>query len=242
MLNDDTPRLSVRTCLLGLRIEAEIADNPAALAAARPTPNAQSGSTPGSKRLARARRRPRSRAYACTGDGEYARALRRSEPDIWRAAGEQWHALERPRGLAYCLFRQAEAELLCAAPRRRAPACAGRTKSLSNSARNPLSPRPNRLPSSAASHSDRPAETGVVEIRDGAAVAYLRLTARERQVLDELAAGLSNREIADKLFLSHRTVGVHVSNLLAKLGARSRTEAAAAAAQLNLLDMGRNQS
>ena len=69
----------------------------------------------------------------------------------------------------------------------------------------------------------------------------MRLTARERQVLAELAAGLSNREIAEKLYLSHRTVGVHVSSLLAKLGARSRTEAAAAAAQLNLLDIGRNQ-
>lgn len=71
--------------------------------------------------------------------------------------------------------------------------------------------------------------------------AATHLTARELQVLAELAAGLSNREIATKLYLSHRTVGVHVSNVLAKLGVRSRTEAATAAARLNLLSHGRNQ-
>jgi NarL family two-component system response regulator LiaR len=52
------------------------------------------------------------------------------------------------------------------------------------------------------------------------------LTPREREVLALVAAGLSNNEIADKLTLSVGTVRLHVSNILAKLGAPNRTSAA----------------
>ena len=55
------------------------------------------------------------------------------------------------------------------------------------------------------------------------------LTSREQQVLRLIAAGRSNREIGTALFISEKTVSVHVSNILAKLGAASRTEAAAIA-------------
>jgi len=55
------------------------------------------------------------------------------------------------------------------------------------------------------------------------------LTDREREVLRLLATGTSNKEIGAELFISPKTVSVHVSNILAKLGAASRTEAAAIA-------------
>jgi DNA-binding CsgD family transcriptional regulator/tetratricopeptide (TPR) repeat protein len=64
----------------------------------------------------------------------------------------------------------------------------------------------------------------------------LGLTGREYEVLRLLAAGRSNREIAVTLFISPKTASVHVSNILGKLGAASRTEAAAKAHALRLFD------
>jgi DNA-binding NarL/FixJ family response regulator len=55
------------------------------------------------------------------------------------------------------------------------------------------------------------------------------LTDREREVLRLLSRGMSNREIGTELFITPKTASVHVSNILAKLGAASRTEAAAIA-------------
>lgn len=55
------------------------------------------------------------------------------------------------------------------------------------------------------------------------------LTARQRQVLELVAEGLSNRQIGDRLFISAKTASVHVSAILRKLGVASRTEAAVAA-------------
>jgi DNA-binding NarL/FixJ family response regulator len=62
------------------------------------------------------------------------------------------------------------------------------------------------------------------------------LTPREQEVLELVAAGCSNRQIADRLFIGERTAGVHVSNILTKLGVERRTEAVAVGRQLGLLD------
>ncbi|WP_051570803.1 helix-turn-helix transcriptional regulator [Cryptosporangium arvum] len=61
------------------------------------------------------------------------------------------------------------------------------------------------------------------------------LTPRERQVLELLALGRTNRQIGRSLYISDKTVSVHVSNLMAKLGAAGRTEAAALARRAGLL-------
>lgn len=68
------------------------------------------------------------------------------------------------------------------------------------------------------------------------ALAAGALTPREREILALVAAGRSNGEIATQLFISAKTVSVHVSNLMAKLGAASRTEAAALARRAGLVD------
>jgi DNA-binding NarL/FixJ family response regulator len=71
--------------------------------------------------------------------------------------------------------------------------------------------------------------------RAAAAADGVQLTRRELEVLRHVAVGRTNREIAQDLFISQRTVDMHVRNLLGKLGCRSRVEASHRAGELGLL-------
>lgn len=71
--------------------------------------------------------------------------------------------------------------------------------------------------------------------RDEASLERSGISKREFEVLELIAAGLSNQEIADRLFVSTSTVKTHVSNVLAKLDASRRTEAIAKAKELRII-------
>ncbi len=62
-------------------------------------------------------------------------------------------------------------------------------------------------------------------VRNDARVESLGVTPRELEILELIASGLSNREIAEKVFVSENTVKTHSSRLFDKLGARRRTQA-----------------
>jgi len=63
----------------------------------------------------------------------------------------------------------------------------------------------------------------------------LNISNREYEVLCEIARGLSNQEIANKLFVSESTIKTHVSNILVKLNAKRRTQAIQISKELQLL-------
>ncbi len=72
--------------------------------------------------------------------------------------------------------------------------------------------------------------------RTGAPPSLADFTQRERDVLKLLAEGLSNKEIAGRLFISEKTVKTHVSNVLQKLGVADRTQAALLAVRQRLVE------
>ena len=81
--------------------------------------------------------------------------------------------------------------------------------------------------------STRVKETGHI---DYTKVTELGISKREYEILCAIASGLSNVEIAEKLFVSESTIKTHVSNLLPKLNARRRTEAVRIAKELNIIN------
>jgi ATP/maltotriose-dependent transcriptional regulator MalT len=199
---------------------------------------------------------PAQQAYRLTFAAEAARAGRAlaatapGEPpqpgDIraaWDEAAQAWEAAGQPYPLAAALLRSAEAAL-GAGDR---DGGANRLRLAAELARRlgagPLSDDIALLGRRARITLGRPGEAAEAQAVPGRAgqaqvpePERLGLTARELDVLRLVAAGRSNREIANELFISIKTASVHVSNILGKLGVASRGEAAATAHRLRLLD------
>jgi DNA-binding NarL/FixJ family response regulator len=75
---------------------------------------------------------------------------------------------------------------------------------------------------------------GRVITESSSPLAQLGLTAREQEVLILMATGATNRQIAERLFISPKTATLHVSNILSKLGVSNRVEAATIAHRLGV--------
>lgn len=86
-----------------------------------------------------------------------------------------------------------------------------------------------------AGHADRDGGAATVLQNMPEKLERLGISEREYEVLGLVAAGLSNQEIADRLFIAETTVKSHVSSLLAKLDARRRTEAVSRAQEEGIL-------
>jgi len=181
-------------------------------------------------------------AERATWDAERIRVAGPSDPRAWAAAADAWRALGCPHRAGYACWRQAQALLdtapsVAAAEALRSAAAAAdghaplldQIRTLAGRARISLQPRARADPkipaaSGAAASAQAPAPYG--------------LTDRELAVLRLLAAGHTNAEIGAELYISPKTAGVHVSNILRKLGVTGRVQAAALAERAGLLHSG----
>jgi len=177
--------------------------------------------------------------YVTLAMAEAARAAGEGAADTWTLAGNHWAEVRRPWFLAYARYRQGEA-LLADGDRSEAARVLADARAISESlGAVPLRDeidglaRRARLPLRSQEAAE-PAVEPRGAAGDVAAADPFGLTSREREVLALVAAGQTNRQIADALFISQSTAGVHVSNILGKLGVASRTEAAAVAVRLGL--------
>jgi DNA-binding CsgD family transcriptional regulator len=174
-------------------------------------------------------------AERATWDAERTRLAGSSHPDAWASAAEAWHDLGCPHRAGYAWWRQAETLLDAGQPaaatdalRAGAAAAEGHApllmqiRALAERARIPLRP-----PQAAIPDARPPAE----------APAPYGLTSRELAVLRLLAAGYTNAEIGAELYISPKTAGVHVSNILRKLGVSGRVQAAGLAERAGLLQV-----
>ena len=195
-------RIGPELCASGLRVEAEI-----------------HGDTRGLLRecreiLAALRATPEPEAYGRQAEAEATR-LHAPDPGAWRAAATAWDCLGESYRAAYCRFREAEAILAVRGSRKEA----GDVLRVSLESAERLGAGALRKEIEGLSRRAR-----LESMPSGETV--LGLTAREGEILALLSSGQTNRQIAETLFISERTVGVHVSRVLRKLGVPNRGAAA----------------
>jgi DNA-binding CsgD family transcriptional regulator len=161
---------------------------------------------------------------------EGARVEERDPAGDWAANAAAWEALGRPLVAAYARYRAAAAVLRDHGDR----ATVIEHLRAAHDTAATLGAAAIRKPTADLARRARIEldETGVD--RKGGGFATFGFTEREREVLDLVAAGWSNQQIADRLFITRKTASVHVSNILGKLGVNTRTEAAALAHRLGL--------
>ncbi|WP_347585225.1 AAA family ATPase [Streptomyces sp. B6B3] len=171
--------------------------------------------------------------YAALVEAELRRAEGTATAADWAAAATAFEAEVRPFELARIRARWAET-LIAEGDRRRAAELLGQAHAAAEAlGAGPLLAEIERLAQRArlALGAEHEPDAGA----GGGPRDTFGLTPRERDVLALVAAGRSNRQIAEELFISPKTASVHVSNILAKLAVSGRGEAAALAHRLGII-------
>jgi len=160
----------------------------------------------------------------------------------WGRAAAHWTEVGRPYHLGVARLREAEAILAASRSRVAAtPSLAEAATLAASLGARPLAEAAARLARMARIDLDAvgpPAVVGADGTADAASTPAperpFGLTVRELEVIPLIVDGYSNRRIAEVLFISESTAGVHVSNILGKLGVTTRVEAAAIAVRAGL--------
>ncbi|MEV4490771.1 AAA family ATPase [Micromonospora coxensis] len=164
----------------------------------------------------------------CT--AELSRLDGRGDPDAWARSAAEWDRRNHPYPAAYSRLRQAEALL---ARRSRSATAAKLLRRAYEMAQGlgaaPLTSEITTLAGRARVELEERARPAGRSAGRGepAGDELAVLTAREREVLAAVAEGLTNKEIGQRLFISERTIGVHVSHIFDKLQVRTRVQASA---------------
>jgi DNA-binding CsgD family transcriptional regulator len=168
---------------------------------------------------------PNADGWLAVAEAEYARTCGEPRPEAWAGAAALWDRLERPPVAAYCRWRQAEALVAAGAPRTEAAVPLRESYAVATQlGARPLVSELELLAQRARLDLVPPAAAPAEEEHG---LEQLGLTRREAEVLALVARGYTNREIAATLVISVKTASVHVSNILRKLDAPNRLEAAA---------------
>jgi DNA-binding CsgD family transcriptional regulator/tetratricopeptide (TPR) repeat protein len=171
-------------------------------------------------------------AWLATADAERSRAAGVADPEAYALAAQAWTELERPYRASVTRFLEAQAHA-SAGDRPSAAVAAADARAMAvrigaTWVRDELDGLIVRARLQPAGSTDQEADGSA----DPEAEDPFGLTPRERQVLELIARGATNREIGAELFMAEKTASVHVSRILMKLDVRSRTEAAGVAHRL----------